>query len=202
MRLREGMMALGLGELGIEKLEAYVGLIEKWNRVYNLTAIREREKMISHHLLDSLAILPHIEGKRAADVGSGAGLPGIPMAITRPDRQVTLIESNQKKAAFLRQAIIELELENADVLDERVESIEDGAFDLIVSRAFSELADFLCLSRRLCAKHGRFAAMKGQYPEKELLRIPEWAVVEAVIPLRVPGLDGERHLVIMKLETD
>jgi 16S rRNA (guanine527-N7)-methyltransferase len=204
MKLREGIAGLGLEipESGIERLEAYAGLIEKWNRVYNLTAIREREKIVTHHLLDSLSILPHVNAGRMADVGSGAGLPGIPVAIARPDWQVTLIESNQKKAAFLRQAVIELGLGNAAVVAERVESIENSPFDLIVSRAFSEIGEFLLGSRTLCERGGRFAAMKGQYPEKELAQLPEWVEVEAIIPLEVPGLEGERHLVIMKLETD
>ncbi len=201
MNLRQGIEALDLDipSSRIEKLEAYVGLIEKWNKVYNLTAIRDREKMVSHHLLDSLSILPHIEARSVADVGSGAGLPGIPLAIARPDWQVTLIESNQKKAAFLRQAVIELGLKNAGVLAERVEAVGEGKFDLVTSRAFSEIGEFLRLSGHLGK---RFAAMKGQYPEKELAQLPERVVVEAVIPLEVPGLEGERHLVIMKLETD
>jgi 16S rRNA (guanine527-N7)-methyltransferase len=201
MNLRQGIAALGLDipDSGVRLLEAYADLIEKWNKVYNLTAIREREKIISHHLLDSLSILPHIEADSIADIGSGAGLPGIVLAIARPDWQVTLVESNQKKAAFLRQAVIELGLKNVSVLSERVEAIGERNFGLVVSRAFAETGEFLRLSGRLGE---RFAAMKGQYPEKELAQLPERAVVEAVIPLKVPGLEGERHLVIMKLEAD
>ncbi len=201
MNLRQGIAALGLDipDSGVRLLEAYADLIEKWNKVYNLTAIREREKIVSHHLLDSLSILPHIEADSIADIGSGAGLPGIVLAIARPDWQVTLVESNQKKAAFLRQAVIELGLKNVSVLSERVEAIGERNFGLVVSRAFAETGEFLRLSGRLGE---RFAAMKGQYPEKELAQLPERAVVEAVIPLKVPGLEGERHLVIMKLEAD
>lgn len=201
MNLRQGIDALKLDipDSSMAKLEAYADLIEKWNRVYNLTAIRDREKIISHHLLDSLSILPHIDASSIADVGSGAGLPGIPLAITRPEWQVTLIESNQKKAAFIRQAIIELGLKNACVMSERVEAIRERKFGLVVSRAFSEIGEFLRLSGHLGE---RFAAMKGQYPEKELAQLPERVAVEAVIPLKVPGLEGERHLVIMKREAD
>lgn len=202
MKLGDGVQALGLDipASGIEKLEAYSGLMEKWNRVYNLTAIRGKERIVSHHLLDSLSVLPHLEAKRCADVGSGAGLPGIPLAIARPDWEVVLIESNTKKAAFLQQAVIELELSNVAVRAERAENLQESGFDLVISRAFSEMGEFARLSRHLCAKGGRLAAMKGQHPEREFANLPPGVKAESIIPLEVPGLEGERHLVILNLE--
>jgi len=203
MRLEEGLAILGLDVAGpsVRKLLAHAALIEKWNRVYNLTAIRDRDKIVSHHLLDSLAVLPHIEAARCADVGSGAGFPGIPLAIARPDWEMVLVESNQKKATFLRQAAIELDLPNVSVFADRVESLE-GSFDLVISRAFSETGEFVRLSRHLVGRGGHLAAMKGQYPEQELSHLPFGVEVEKVIPLDVPGLEGARHLVIMSMETD
>lgn len=203
MRLEEGLAILGLdmAESAVGKLLAHAALIEKWNRVYNLTAIRDRDRIVSHHLLDSLAVLPHIEAARCADVGSGAGFPGIPLAIAKPDWEMVLVESNQKKATFLRQAAIELGLSNVSVFADRVESLE-GSFDLVISRAFSEMGEFVRLSGHLVGRGGHLAAMKGQYPEQELSRLPSGVEVEKVIPLNVPGLEGERHLVIMSMETD
>ncbi len=203
MRLEEGLAILGMDIAGpsVRKLLAHAALIEKWNRVYNLTAIRDRDKIVSHHLLDSLAVLPHIEAPRCADVGSGAGFPGIPLAIARPDWEMVLVESNQKKATFLRQAAIELDLPNVSVFADRVESLE-GSFDLVISRAFSETGEFVRLSRHLVGRGGHFAAMKGRYPEQELSHLPFGVEVEKVIPLDVPGLEGARHLVIMSMETD
>ncbi|MHB1100088.1 MAG: 16S rRNA (guanine(527)-N(7))-methyltransferase RsmG [Burkholderiales bacterium] len=203
MRLEEGLAILGLDVAGpaIGKLLAHAALIEKWNRVYNLTAIRDRDKIVSHHLLDSLAVLPHIEAARCADVGSGAGFPGISLAIARPGWEMVLVESNQKKAAFLRQAAIELDLPNVSVFADRVESLE-GSFDLVISRAFSEMGEFVRLSGHLVGRGGYLAAMKGQYPEQELSHLPSGVEVEKVIPLNVPGLEGERHLVIMSMETN
>ena len=131
----------------------YLALIQKWNRVHNLTAVREPEAMLVRHLLDSLAVLPHVAGPRIADVGSGAGLPGIPLALARPEWRVTLVESNHKKTAFLQQARIELNLKNVEVMTERVENFRptDG-FDIVISRAFSDLADFASLAGHLCAQ--------------------------------------------------
>ena len=202
MTLEEGVAALGLElpEGANDRLLKYASLIEKWNRVYNLTAIRGMEKIVSHHLLDSLSVLPHIEANSCADVGSGAGLPGIPMAIARPGMDVALIESNSKKAAFLVQASIELGLPNVSVFAERVENLKGKKFDLVISRAFSEIGEFARLAMPLYCKGGRLAAMKGQYPEEELAGLPPGVAVEKIVPLKVPGLEGERHLVIMNLE--
>jgi 16S rRNA (guanine527-N7)-methyltransferase len=199
--LRRGLVALGVGlsEGEIERLERYLALLEKWNRVYNLTAIREPERMVTHHLLDSLAILPYLRGRRILDVGSGAGLPGIPLAIAAPALAVTLLDSNHKKAAFLQQAVAELRLANATVVVERVESWQsDARFDTIVSRAFADLGEFVAASARLLAPGGIIAAMKGVLPHDELERLPAGFRVREVVKLDVPLLDAERHLVLLE----
>ena len=199
-QLKHGLIALGLNLDGDTQLRLldYVALIEKWNRVYNLTAIREPEKMVSHHLLDSLAVAPHLHARRLLDVGSGAGLPGIPLALANPDMHVTLLDSNHKKAAFLKQAVIELKLANAAVCAERVESWQAGdKFDAIISRAFSEMGEFVRVTRHLLAPGGIFAAMKGLHPYEELEKLPEGCKLEQVLPLAVPGVDGARHLVLI-----
>lgn len=182
-----------------DKLLAYLALIDKWNRVYNLTAIREPEKMVAHHLLDSLAVLPQLEGASLLDVGSGAGLPGIPIALARPSLPVTLLEANHKKAVFLRQAVIELGMANAEVVNERVEAFGPGArYDVVISRAFSDLAEFVALAGRLVADGGVLAAMKGVYPYEEIAQVAAPFHVRSAPALRVPGLDAERHLVLIE----
>jgi 16S rRNA (guanine527-N7)-methyltransferase len=191
-------LGVALADAQVATLERYLDLLEKWNRVYNLTAIRERSRMVTHHLLDSLAVLPHLRGPRVLDVGSGAGLPGIPIAVANPALQVTLLESNHKKSAFLTQAVAELQLANVQVVTERVESWQPEArFDTIVSRAFAELGEFVSLAGRLLAARGVLAAMKGVHPFEEIERLPQGFRVQQVVRLRVPGLDAERHLVLM-----
>ena len=191
-------LGVALADAQVATLERYLDLLEKWNRVYNLTAIRERSRMVTHHLLDSLAVLPHLRGPRVLDVGSGAGLPGIPIAVANPALQVTLLESNHKKSAFLTQAVAELQLANVQVVTERVESWQPEArFDTIVSRAFAELGEFVSLAGRLLAPQGVLAAMKGVHPFEEIERLPQGFRVQQVVRLRVPGLDAERHLVLM-----
>ncbi len=202
-QLKRGLIALGLTlERDIQqRLLDYVELIEKWNRVYNLTAIREPEKMVSHHLLDSLAVAPHLHAKRLLDVGSGAGLPGIPLALAKPDTHVTLLDSNHKKAAFLNQAVIELKLKNAEVCSERVESWQtQDRFDVIISRAFSDMGEFVRITRHLLAPGGMFAAMKGLHPYEEIDKLPPGCKVQQVLPLAIPGLEGARHLVLIGLD--
>ena len=199
--LERGAAALGarLRDAQVEQLEQYLDLLEKWRRVYNLTAIRERERMVTHHVLDSLAIVPYVTGPRALDVGSGAGLPGIPLAIAHPELHVTLLDSNHKKAAFLRQSVAELKLGNAAVAMERIESWQTAArFNTIVSRAFAELGEFVSASGRLLAPGGALAAMKGVYPHAELGRLPAGFRVKQVVKLDVPELDAERHLVLVE----
>ena len=198
-QLSRGLVALGLDlpPSAQEKLLAFAALLGKWNKVYNLTALRDAEQVISHHLLDSLAVLPHLDGaKRLADIGSGGGLPGIPLAITRPDLQVALVESNQKKSAFQQQAKIELGLANVSAHCERVEAWQpEEKCDVVVSRAFSDIAEFVKLSGHLLAEGGALLAMKGVHPYEEIAQLPAgWRVAE-VIPLQVPGVEGARHLV-------
>ncbi len=200
-QLRHGVNALGLtlADAIQQQLIGYIQLLDKWNRVYSLTAVREPDRMIALHLLDCLAILPHVQARRLLDVGSGGGMPGIILAICRPDLQVTMIDSNSKKTGFLQQAVINLQLPNVMVVTSRVEQYRPGQlFDLITSRAFAELGDFVDWSRHLLAAGGRFAAMKGVYPEDEIRRLPDGFVVNEAIPLNVPGLDAERHLVIVR----
>jgi 16S rRNA (guanine527-N7)-methyltransferase len=197
MTLEEGIGALGLLlPPGAEaKLRAYLALLAKWNRVYNLTAVRDSEQMVTHHLLDSLAVLPHLGDVRTlVDVGSGGGLPGLTLAICKPDLRLTSVEASQKKAAFQQQARIELELTNVSIHCGRIEAMT-GAFDAAISRAFAELADFVRLAGHLSR---RLLAMKGAYPQAELDRLPPgWRLADA-IKLVVPGLDAERHLIVLE----
>ena len=199
--LRRGLLALGVGlsDGEVERLERYLALLEKWNRVYNLTAIREPERMVTHHLLDSLAILPHVRGPRVLDVGSGAGLPGIPLALASPGLEVTLLDSSHKKAAFLQQAVAELRVANATVVAKRIEAWQtDTRFDTIVSRAFADLGEFVSAAARLLAPGGAMAAMKGVHPHDEIERLPAGFRVREVLKLDVPLLDAERHLVLVE----
>ena len=196
----------GLAEMGVdlppaaqEKLLAYAALLYKWNKTFSLTALREQEKAVSHHLLDSLAILPHVPDGNLLDVGSGGGMPGIPLAIVHPELSVTLLDSNSKKTAFLRQAAIELALPNISVHCGRVEQYHPPVgYAAITSRAFAELVDFVSLSRHLLAVGGRWLAMKGVWPVEEVARLPNDVSIENILRLQVPGVEGERHLAIMK----
>jgi 16S rRNA (guanine527-N7)-methyltransferase len=201
-RLAEGLDAMGiaLDAAAQSKLAAYLRLIDKWNKVHNLTAIREPEQMVVLHLLDSLSVLPHVAGARTLlDVGTGAGLPGIPLAIARPGLAVTLLDASHKKATFLRQAKAELALANVQVACERVEKWHPAAgFDIVVSRAFAELADFVQQAKHLVAPGGTMLAMKGVHPFEEIARLPSTHRVENVLALRVPSLDAQRHLVLLK----
>lgn len=200
-QLEAGTRSLGiaLDEMQLTRLLQYLGLIQKWNRVHNLTALRDPKKMLTHHLLDSLAVLPHLDVDRLLDVGSGAGLPGIPLAIARPDWAITLSDSNQKKSSFQLQAVIELGLNNVQVVSGRVEDIQcEHKFDGVISRAFSEIADFVACSARVLTAAGRWYAMKGTYPQAELERLPAGVEVERITSLVVPRLDAQRHLITLK----
>jgi len=183
-----------------QQLLAYVALLDKWNKVYNLTAVREPARMIGLHLLDSLALVPHLgQAKSILDVGSGGGLPGICLAIAAPMLEVVMLDSLQKKTTFIRQAIGELELRNASVVCERVEAFQPPhRFDLVTSRAFAELADFVRSAAHLIAPGGKLLAMKGLYPHDELARLPDGISVVDVVELHVPQVDGKRHLVILE----
>jgi 16S rRNA (guanine527-N7)-methyltransferase len=202
--MSQNVLAAGLADLGLnvpdsaqQKLLAFRDLLLKWNKTYNLTALRDPAQAISHHLLDSLAILPLLDGGNLLDVGSGGGLPGIPLAIARPELQVCMVDTVQKKTTFLQQAVIELGLKNVTVNHARVEEMQ-GQYAQITSRAFAELGLFVSLTRHLLAPNGRWLAMKGIRPDDELKGLPADIVVEAIIPLTVPGLGAERHLIILK----
>ncbi|AUH53444.1 16S rRNA (guanine(527)-N(7))-methyltransferase RsmG [Chromobacterium sp. ATCC 53434] len=202
--LQQGLaqLALDLTEPQLTLLERYLALLVKWNQTYNLTAIRQEERMVSYHLLDSLSLVPHLTGgTRMLDVGSGGGMPGIPTAIARPDLQVALLDSNHKKTTFLRQVVVELGLPNVQVVTDRVEAYQpEQKFDRITSRAFSELSEFVKLTRHLMAEDGQYVAMKGVYPYEEIALLPQGVAVSEVLPVTVPGLDAERHLVRMVLQ--
>ena len=199
-------LAQGVKELKIalpasaqEKLLRYLALLQKWNRVYNLTAVREPQRMVSEHLLDCLAVAPYIGENTILDVGSGAGLPGLPLALALPKTRVTVLDSNHKKAAFLQQAVTELKLPNVAVACERVEKWKPAnAFDVVISRAFSDLGEFAALAGRRVAAGGCLAAMKGVHPYDEIAQLPQGWQVRQVLPLTVPGLRAQRHLVLMQ----
>jgi 16S rRNA (guanine527-N7)-methyltransferase len=197
-------LALALPSGASEKLMAYLGLLAKWNKTYNLTAIRDPLQAVSQHLLDSLAVLRDLSdcAGTLVDVGSGGGLPGIPIAIAEPARRVTLNDASEKKGAFLRQAVIELGLSNATVHIGRVEDWhpEEG-FAVVISRGFASLLDFLAGCRHLAAPSGVLAAMKGAYPSDELAQIPADCDCRQVRRLKVPLLDAERHLVLCRIRS-
>ncbi len=193
----------GIKELKIELLPAqvqqlidYLALLTKWNKAYNLTAIRDPLQMVTRHLLDSLAILPYLKGTRILDVGTGAGLPGIPLAIADPERSFCLLDSNGKKCRFLQQTVLELGLKNVRVVEDRAEHYaNDLCFDSIVARAVSTVEEIIVNTSHLICPQGQWLLMKGQYPAEELGGI---SGTHTVIPYQVPGLDEQRHLVIVR----
>ena len=192
-------MGLALPTAGMDQLEGYLELLVKWNRVYNLTGIRDAAKLVSHHVLDSLVVVSHLPGGNIVDVGSGAGLPGIPIAISCPGRAVTLLDSNHKKGAFLKQAIAELGLATVQVVTERVEAYRPAeAFKIVISRAVSDLAHFLAVASHLCASDGVVIAMKGLRPDREMAHVPPSWTVEKTVRLEIPQVDASRHLVFMR----
>lgn len=201
-QLTQGLwaMQLELSPAVQQKLLDYLALMTKWNKVHNLTAVRELEDMVTLHLLDSLSVLPHIPSGNVLDVGSGAGLPGIPLALVKPELQVTTLDSSHKKTAFMRQVKAELGICNLEVVCQRVESYQPAqSFSVIVSRAFSDLAEFTRLTAHLLAPGGCWLAMKGVVPYEELSQLQ--GISHQVVPLNVPGLDAQRHLVVLKKET-
>ncbi len=183
-----------------EQLADYVALLFKWNKVYNLTSVRDQDEMISRHLLDSLAILPHLESGSLLDVGSGGGLPGIPIAITKPEIKVTLLDTNSKKTRFLQQVKAELKLTNVHVVHARVEQAELPLFSMITARAFSTIEDIIKLAGHHCEPKGRLLLMKGLYPHDELVKVKSGFSLLDVSELVVPGCAAERHIV--KLQKD
>ncbi len=203
-RIRQGAKALSvsLTDHQADLLTQYVELLVKWNKAFNLTAVRDPEEIVSRHILDSLSIVPFVEGENLMDVGSGPGLPGIPLAIMYPEKHFTCVDSNGKKTRFMTQAKTELGLKNVSVTNERCETFKaDKPFDVIMSRAFSSLIDMVNGTQHLLAKDGKFLAMKGLYPEQEykdlLKESPEIIMTESHA-LEVPDCEAQRHLVILK----
>ena len=199
--LRRGVAGIGLAlpATAMDQLADYLKLLVKWNRVYNLTAIRDEAKLVSHHVLDSLAVVSQLPEGNIVDVGSGAGLPGIPIAISCPGRAVTLLDSNHKKGSFLTQAVAELGLATARVVTQRVEAYRPlELFNTVISRAFSDLADFTKLAGHLCAPDGVMIAMKGLHPDEEMVQLPSSWKVEKTVRLEIPQLEASRHLVFMR----
>jgi len=203
----------GARQLGIsleanqhQQLEGYLTLLKKWNRVYNLTAVTDADQMVKYHLLDSLVLLPYLQNSqsdlyplRIADIGSGAGLPGIVLAIVCPQYQYYLLDSNGKKTRFLTQVKIELGLDNCTIIHDRSEKYEPPVkFDLLVSRAFATLKNFIDSTKELIKPGGHIIAMKGKYPLQELEDLPDTVTIQEVLPVKVPFLSEERHLVIIK----
>ncbi len=213
--LLEILLSDGAQQLGVvlsstqrDQLFAYVDLLAKWNTVYNLTAIRDPRQMLIHHILDSLAVVPYLQGREVStilDVGSGGGLPGIVLAIAVPEWTVTLNDIVAKKSAFQTQVKAELKLSNLSIVNMRVELLRPGvhvpqAFDVVVSRAFTELGNFVALARHLVAPAGMMLAMKGQQMATEIDSLPEGAHVAQLLRLKVPALDAERHLIEVRLD--
>ena len=194
--LQAGLQAMGLDAALAAPLLDYLALLLRWNRTYNLTAIRDPDEMVVRHLLDSLAMHAYVQPGALADLGTGPGLPGIPLAIACPQLQVTLVESNGKKARFLREAVRQLKLGNARVAESRAEALaEPGAYAQITARALDTLDGILAVGGHLLSAHGRLLAMKGVYPAQEIAALPAGWTALAVHPLTVPGLAAERHLV-------
>jgi 16S rRNA (guanine527-N7)-methyltransferase len=193
-------MGLALSEVQIDQMLAYLALLSKWNAVYNLTAIRDPQEMVKQHLLDSLSAAPaFVDARNVLDVGAGGGLPGMMLAIAYPQTRISMIDTVSKKTAFLSQAKAELGLSNVTVFTGRVEQLEvTEKFDVITSRAFSELCNFINWSGHLLAEGGQFIAMKGVAPAQEIERLPAGWAVTGVQPLQVPGLNAERHLVFVR----
>jgi 16S rRNA (guanine527-N7)-methyltransferase len=203
-----GLLTAGLDQLGVGNTEpeqvcqllAYLQLLEQWNKTYSLTAVRDPAEMVTRHVLDSLAVLPWTSEGRLLDAGSGAGLPGIPLAIMRPELTVTLLDSAGKKIRFLNHIKRTLKMANIEAVQQRLESYADeGVFDVIISRAFSDLAKFAVAARHLAANTTRLLAMKGKFPESELSGLPDWIQLNSVEKLTIPGLHEDRHLVIMSV---
>lgn len=181
------------------KFLTFLQLLQRWNKIYNLTAIRDLREMIWLHIIDSLSINKFLHGDNIIDIGTGAGLPGIPLALINPEKKFTLLDSNSKKTRFLTQVVLELGINNIEVVHARCEDFTPvQLFDSIVSRAFSSIEDMLLKTQHLLAPHGKFIAMKGHYPKDELATIPASFKIEGIQPLKIQGLDAERHVIFIK----
>ncbi|VEC02135.1 Ribosomal RNA small subunit methyltransferase G [Cedecea lapagei] len=182
-----------------QQLVGYVSLLDKWNKAYNLTSVRNPDEMLVRHILDSIVVEPHLQGNRFIDVGTGPGLPGIPLAIVRPDSHFTLLDSLGKRVRFLRQVQHELKLDNVTPVQSRVEEFPaEPPFDGVISRAFASLSDMVNWCHHLPGENGRFYALKGVRPDEEIAELPAGFSVENIVKLNVPSLEGERHLVLIK----
>jgi 16S rRNA (guanine527-N7)-methyltransferase len=191
---------LALDDDKVAKMLAFIHLIDKWNKAYNLTAIKTRPEMVRLHLLDSLTVMPYLQGERIVDIGTGAGLPGIPLAIALPQRSFTLLDSNSKKTRFVQQAVLELKLTNINIVTHRVEDFQpEQPYDIILTRAFAELTDIVKSTRHLLAKHGKLLAMKGRRDDIELGQFKNQATI---IPVQVPGVEAERNLIAIGLNDE
>lgn len=201
----ETILANGLAELAVplpgdvqQKLLQFVALVDKWNKVYNLTAVRDPVAMVAHHLIDSLSIVPYLKGSAILDVGTGAGFPGIPLALAVPERQFVLLDSALKRTRFVLQAVAELKIANVTVIQSRIEAFNPAEkFDTIVSRAFTATQAFVEKTNHLCADKGQLLAMKGRYPTQEISDLPENWHCDAH-NLAVPGVEGERHVLVLQ----
>ena len=190
---------ISLSDSQQQQLVAYVELLHKWNKAYNLTSVRDPNEMLVRHILDSIVVAPHLTGRRFIDVGTGPGLPGIPLAIVLPQAQFTLLDSLGKRIRFLRQVQHELKLENITPVQSRVEEFPaEPPFDGVISRAFASLTDMVSWCHHLPGEEGRFYALKGVLPEDEMALLPANFSVESIVKLQVPQLEGERHLVTIK----
>lgn len=187
-----------LSDVQLSAFEQYLNMLQIWNKNINLTAITESRAIIIQHFLDSLAISPYLQGDNLADVGTGAGFPGLPLAITHPKKQFTLIDSNGKKVRFLKQVVYELKLSNVEVWHARAEQVQDHQFSTVITRAFADLASMVQATAHLCDPSGCWLAMKGRYPEAEIAALPTTVSVQRVVELQVPELDAKRHVVIMQ----
>ena len=199
--LEDGILVLGLEErlAGDDLLMEFVTELMNWNRVYNLTSVRKPTDIVTRHIIDSLSILPHLQGQRILDIGTGAGLPGIPLAIACPEREFVLLDSSSKKLRFVQQTLGILKLDNVTLVNKRVDEYRpDELFDTIVCRAFSDLPDFHRFASPLCNDDGRLLAMKGIYPMTEVESLEDKDVITDAIALKVPGLEAERHLIVMR----
>lgn len=182
----------------LEQLVGYVALLHKWNKAYNLTSVRDPDEMLVKHILDSIVVSTHLVGERFIDVGTGPGLPGIPLAIMHPEKDFTLLDSLGKRIRFIRQVIHELAITNVTPIQSRVEEFQpEQGFDAVLSRAFASMSDMVSWCHHLPAEHGCFMALKGQFNQQEVTELPAWCSVTEVKSLQVPELEGERHLVIL-----
>lgn len=189
---------IDLSEAQIERQLSLVGLLDKWNKAYNLTSVRNPKDMLTRHIMDSLAVRKYLHGQRFIDVGTGPGLPGLPLAIAEPDKEFVLLDSLGKRIRFIRQVCHELKLNNVTAVQARVEDYQDEKqFDGVISRAFASLNDMLSWCEHLPAENGRFYALKGLYPQDELEQLPEQYKIESIDQINVPGIDASRHIVII-----